>query len=127
MFSKLFRRKPADNPHAMLHESKGISSIQSRPENPTSSYSKNGFFYQLRYSTLPKCQERVGMQMLMITLAFFGSLGALAHHVYYQSLHGKQVEDPQWPTRGGIALSFFVKIALVASVEIAYKQQAWVS
>ncbi|KAI0594089.1 hypothetical protein F4775DRAFT_586354 [Biscogniauxia sp. FL1348] len=62
----------------------------------------------------------------MVSLALLGLLCALGHHLYYTRLHGKRVDDPQWPTRFGIALAFFVKVVLVGSVEIAYRQQVWV-
>ncbi|KAI0380440.1 hypothetical protein F5Y04DRAFT_271432 [Hypomontagnella monticulosa] len=62
----------------------------------------------------------------MVAQLFLGLFGALGHHLYYQRLDGQQAIDPQWPTRFGTALSFFVKAVLISSVEIAYKQQAWV-
>lgn len=67
------------------------------------------------------------VQFSMIGLAFLGLLAALAHHLYNASLSGREVSgDPQWPPRYGSALSFFVRMVLVGSVQIAYKQQAWV-
>ncbi|KAF3765664.1 hypothetical protein M406DRAFT_68088 [Cryphonectria parasitica EP155] len=66
------------------------------------------------------------MQASMVGLAVLGLLTALAHHLYNASLDGRRVSgDTQWPPRFGSALSFFVKAILIASVEIAYKQQAW--
>lgn len=64
----------------------------------------------------------------MLGLALLGVLTAVAHHLYNKSMHGVKVEgDPQWPPRFGNALSFFIKIVLIGAVQIAYKQQAWVS
>lgn len=64
----------------------------------------------------------------MIALALLGLLTALAHHLYNQSMDGREIlGDPEWPPRYGNALAFFVKAMLIASVQIAYKQQAWVS
>lgn len=66
----------------------------------------------------------------LILMVFFTLLGlscAIGHHFYYRALHGKEVQDPQWPTRLGIALAFFIKLVLLTSVDIAYKQQAWVT
>ncbi|KAI1759467.1 hypothetical protein GGR53DRAFT_142390 [Hypoxylon sp. FL1150] len=64
--------------------------------------------------------------ILMILFTFLGLSCALGHHFYYRSLHGKEVQDPQWPTRWGIALAFFIKLVLLTSLDIAYKQQAWI-
>lgn len=67
------------------------------------------------------------LQLSMIGLAFLGLFAALVHHLYNASLNGLKVSgDAQWPPRYGSALSFFVRLVLVASVQIAYKQQAWV-
>ena len=64
----------------------------------------------------------------MIALALVGFFGALGHHLYYTNLHGQVVASgTQWPPRFGIALAFFIKLSFVASVEIAYRQQVWVS
>lgn len=68
----------------------------------------------------------LSMPIYMVILAFLGLFGALGHHLYYQGLHGQQAQNAEWPTRFGIALAFFVKLTLVASVEIAFKQHAWV-
>jgi len=62
--------------------------------------------------------------MLLGVLA--GLLTAVGHHVYNSRLNGHAVGDPTWPQRYGSAFSFFVKFCLVGTVEIAYKQQAWV-
>lgn len=68
------------------------------------------------------------LQFSMIGLALLGLVTALAHHLYNHSMNGKEiVGDPEWPPRYGNALAFFVKAMLIASVQIAYKQQAWVS
>lgn len=72
--------------------------------------------------------NRFLLQFSMIGLAFMGFFTALAHHLYNASLSGKEVlGDAQWPPRYGSVLAFFVRLVLVASVQIAYKQQAWVS
>ncbi|KAI1084505.1 hypothetical protein F5B20DRAFT_591462 [Whalleya microplaca] len=63
----------------------------------------------------------------MCAFALLGFFGALGHHFYYERLHGQEVQDSQWPSRFGIALSFFVKTSLVLSVETAYKQQVWLT
>ncbi|KAH9986110.1 hypothetical protein F4779DRAFT_632448 [Xylariaceae sp. FL0662B] len=63
----------------------------------------------------------------MVAFVLVGFFGAPGHHFYYERLHGQEVQDSQWPSRFGIALSFFVKIALVGSVETAYKQRAWLT
>jgi len=63
----------------------------------------------------------------MIFLALAGFFGALGHHLYNKRLHGQEVKDVAWPQRFGIALAFFIKMVLVGSVQIAFKQRAWVS
>ncbi|KAI1360242.1 hypothetical protein F5Y08DRAFT_348922 [Xylaria arbuscula] len=64
----------------------------------------------------------------MIALTLVGFFGALGHHFYYTNLHGQVISrGTQWPPRFGLALAFFIKLSFVASVEIAYRQQVWVS
>ncbi|KAH9909637.1 hypothetical protein F4778DRAFT_712103 [Xylariomycetidae sp. FL2044] len=75
--------------------------------------------------TIRSCVARYGMPSQMVASALAGLLAALGHHLYYLRLHGQHVQDSDWPVRFGIALSFFVKVALAGSVEIAYKQQIW--
>lgn len=60
-------------------------------------------------------------------LAFCGFFGALGHHLYNQHLDGQEVIDSQWPQRWGLALAFFIKMVLVGSVQLSFKQRAWVS
>lgn len=68
------------------------------------------------------------MQFSMTGLAVLGLLIAIAHHLYNTTMNGQKVDgDPQWPPRYGNALAFLVKALLIGSVQIAYKQQAWVS
>ncbi|KAI0165237.1 hypothetical protein GGR52DRAFT_585255 [Hypoxylon sp. FL1284] len=63
---------------------------------------------------------------LMVLLTLLGLASAIGHHFYYQGLDGQVVQDAQWPPRFGIALAFFIKLVLLAALDIAYKQQAWV-
>lgn len=78
--------------------------------------------------TIQGWHNAFGMQLSMIGLAALGFLTALAHHLYNSSLNGNRIHgDPQWPPRFGSAMAFFVKLILISSVQIAYKQQAWVS
>jgi hypothetical protein len=70
---------------------------------------------------------RYGMPSQMVGLIFLGFFAALGHHLYYQNLHDQAVQDSHWPVRFGTAVAFFVKASFIASVEIAYRQQAWVS
>lgn len=62
----------------------------------------------------------------MVGLSVLGFFGALGHHLYYQGLHDQLVQDSQWPVRFGTAVAFFIKAAFISSIEIAYRQQAWV-
>ncbi|KAI1741957.1 hypothetical protein F4680DRAFT_464254 [Xylaria scruposa] len=70
-------------------------------------------------------QSRYGMPFLMVALAVLGFFAALGHHLYYQSLHDQLVQESQWPIRFGTALAFFIKASFIGSIEIAYRQQAW--
>ena len=63
---------------------------------------------------------------LMISLALLGLLAALGHHLFNSGLHGRKVQDAEWPQRWGIALAFFIKMVLTGAVQCAYTQSAWV-
>ncbi|KAI0102406.1 hypothetical protein GGR51DRAFT_527249 [Nemania sp. FL0031] len=76
-------------------------------------------------STIEDYLSQYNMPCLMFTLIVLGSLAALGHHLYYQGLHDQRVQDPQWPIRFGTAVAFLVKASFVGSVDIAYRQQAW--
>ncbi|TLD20766.1 hypothetical protein PspLS_08551 [Pyricularia sp. CBS 133598] len=67
-----------------------------------------------------------------IILLFFviGVGAAVGHHLYYRSLHGREVsseQEQQWAIRIGTGLAFSAKVALVASVVLAYTQRLWVT
>lgn len=126
MSTRPSEQDPAEDSHITQSGPGALQSSHLESENPANPDINTNVFHRLWYSALPRWKARFGMQSLMVALTLLGFLGALGHHLYYQSLHGQQAGDPQWPNRWGIALSSFVKIALVASVEIAYKQQAWV-
>lgn len=74
-----------------------------------------------------KLVARYLQPLVMVLLALLGLFAALGHHLYYRRLRGQEVQNAQWPPRFGIALAFFIKLALLTAVDIAYKQQAWVS
>lgn len=57
----------------------------------------------------------------MVTLLFLGVLGAVAHHLFYQSLDGKEAKGQLMMVRIGTALAFFTKAMLVGSVVVAYR------
>ncbi|OTB02440.1 hypothetical protein M426DRAFT_13586 [Hypoxylon sp. CI-4A] len=105
-----------DNDTATLAES--ISQATGETTTTTSPFKK---FTGLYARHLPQ----YGMLCLMSTLTLLGFFGALGHHLYYQSLHGHEGNDSQWPTRIGNGLSILVKTLFVASVDIAYKQLVW--
>ncbi|KAB5571774.1 hypothetical protein GE09DRAFT_1185340 [Coniochaeta sp. 2T2.1] len=65
--------------------------------------------------------------VVMIFLALGGLFGALGHHLYNVYLDGREVFDAQWPQRWGVALAFFIKMMLGASVQTAFKQRAWLT
>ncbi|KAI0452176.1 hypothetical protein F5B21DRAFT_527180 [Xylaria acuta] len=70
-------------------------------------------------------QSQYGMPFMMVALAALGLFGALGHHLYYQSFHDQLVQDSQWPIRFGTAVAFLIKASFIGSIEIAYRQQAW--
>ncbi|KAG0634740.1 hypothetical protein HOY80DRAFT_1025565 [Tuber brumale] len=61
----------------------------------------------------------------MVGLFILGLLGALLHHWFYLSLHGKGAEDQLIMVRFGTAFAFFTKAALVGSIVLAYRQRIW--
>ena len=66
------------------------------------------------------------MPACMVILTLVGICAMLGHHIYNSRLQGRQVKDPQWPQRWGLALSTFGKMCLAGAVEIAYRQRVWV-
>lgn len=63
----------------------------------------------------------------LISLFVLGVLGACVHHGFYLSLDGKEVKDQLWMVRVGTGMAFFVKMCLVGTVVLAYKQRIWYS
>ncbi|KAH6721522.1 hypothetical protein BKA61DRAFT_159962 [Leptodontidium sp. MPI-SDFR-AT-0119] len=63
----------------------------------------------------------------MPSLLVLGLFTMLGHHLFNDRLHGREVHDPQWPQRWGLALSTFGKVCLAGAVEIAYKQRLWIT
>lgn len=106
---------------------KKTATYQVTPITSTASAQPSKFSLVRVYTVVKEAYNAYWMQGSMIGLAILGLLSAMAHHLYNSSLDGRQVKgDPQWPPRYGSALSFFVKATLIASVQVAYKQQAWV-
>lgn len=58
---------------------------------------------------------------LMFGLLLSGFLGAVAHHLFYDSLDGKEAKNQLAMVRVGTALAFFTKATLVGSVVISYR------
>lgn len=58
---------------------------------------------------------------LMFGLLLSGFLGAVAHHLFYDSLDGKEAKNQLAMVRIGTALAFFTKATLVGSVVISYR------
>lgn len=57
----------------------------------------------------------------MFVLLLLGFLGAVSHHLFYDSLDGKEAKNQLGMVRIGTALAFFTKAMLVGSVVIAYR------
>ncbi|KAI0155353.1 hypothetical protein GGR57DRAFT_95136 [Xylariaceae sp. FL1272] len=63
--------------------------------------------------------------MVMYFLFVFGILGAVGHHLYYNSLQGKPADDQLFRLRYGVVLAFIAKAGLVTAVVVAFKQRIW--
>jgi hypothetical protein len=50
---------------------------------------------------------------------------AIGHHVFYQSLAGREATDQLQMLRYGTVLAYLTKACLVTSVIIAYRQRMW--
>jgi hypothetical protein len=62
---------------------------------------------------------------VMYALLLFGVVGAIGHHLYYNSLNGKPADDQLLRLRYGVVLAFIAKAGLVTAVIIAFKQRIW--
>lgn len=60
----------------------------------------------------------------MVGVFILGICGALGHHFFYWSLHGRPAENQLMMNRYGTAFAFFTKACLVGSVVLAYRS-AW--
>jgi hypothetical protein len=65
----------------------------------------------------------------MVGLLVIGTLLAVGHHLYYNSLAGHPVgkTSQQWANRYGTGFTFLVKTSLVSAVTTAYAQHIWVT
>ena len=73
----------------------------------------------------------------IIASLFMGVMLAIGHHLFYNSLHGRQartdgykilgsdISPQQMAVAGGTALAFLVKSALVTALSTAYLQLLW--
>jgi hypothetical protein len=61
----------------------------------------------------------------MGALFILGVIGAISHHIFYNSLHGQEAKDQLQKVRYGTALAFFTKATLVGSVILGYRQRIW--
>ncbi|KAF2009948.1 hypothetical protein BU24DRAFT_436840 [Aaosphaeria arxii CBS 175.79] len=58
-------------------------------------------------------------------LLLAGTSAALAHHFFYDYLHGRPAEEQLKMIRYGTAMAFFVKSTLVGAVIMSYRQRIW--
>jgi hypothetical protein len=63
----------------------------------------------------------------MISLFISGVIGAIAHHLFYHFLDGKEANNQLWMGRVGTGLAFYTKASLVGCVVLSYKQRIWYS
>jgi hypothetical protein len=79
-------------------------------------------------SRIPSYKSSYSVMLVLLILA---TLGAVAQHIFYSYLHGRQPDnffiDQVWVIRIGAALAYLVKSALVTSVAISFYQRCWFS
>ncbi|KAH7148237.1 hypothetical protein EDB81DRAFT_649607 [Dactylonectria macrodidyma] len=63
----------------------------------------------------------------MFCLIMIGSLLAIAHHLFYNYLDGKEAENQAFVLRCGTALAFLAKAHLSMAAVLAYRQRAWMT
>ena len=66
----------------------------------------------------------------MLGLFFMGMATSIAHHIFYDSLDGKDVGTTmaqEWAIRIGTGMAFIIKASLAAAVGVAYTQRLWVT
>lgn len=61
----------------------------------------------------------------MVICLFLGVAGALAHHLLYYHLHGREATKQEWWLRLGQFLAFVAKASFVVAVLVAHQQVAW--
>jgi len=61
----------------------------------------------------------------MFLFLFLGIIGAVSHHAFYASLHGREATDQLRMLRYGAVLSFLTKACLSGAVLLAFRQRVW--
>ncbi|KAF4947196.1 hypothetical protein FSARC_14015 [Fusarium sarcochroum] len=88
-----------------------------------------------KYPKTSKWHVRWQTPAKMLALFGLGTLSAIGHHLFYESLNSTPVrtahdgspayKTQEWISRYGLAFAFITKILLASSVAIAYKQHIW--
>ena len=66
----------------------------------------------------------------MFGLFSVGIATSVAHHIFYDSLDGKDVGTTmaqEWAIRIGTGMAFIIKASLAAAIGVAYTQRLWVT
>jgi hypothetical protein len=87
-----------------------------------------GNSFKRSMSRIPSHKSSYSVMLVLLILA---TLGAVAQHIFYSYLDGRQPDDffidQVWVIRIGAALAYLVKSALVTSVAISFYQRCWFS
>ncbi|KAI0152659.1 hypothetical protein GGR57DRAFT_469881 [Xylariaceae sp. FL1272] len=78
-----------------------------------------------RTAVLSRRRKLLQHPVTMYLLYLLGILGAISHHLYYNSLDGEPADDQLNKLRYGVVLAFTAKAGLVTAVVISFKQRIW--
>ncbi|KAH0563524.1 hypothetical protein GP486_001904 [Trichoglossum hirsutum] len=98
-----------------------VSSSRTRQRNDPSTE----HLVRMRSRTVATWKIHWYMPTAMGGLLILGVLGAVSHHLFYRSLHGKPATNQLLKVRFGTAFAFFTKSMLVGSSVVAYRQRIW--
>ncbi|KAI1070290.1 hypothetical protein LB507_010327 [Fusarium sp. FIESC RH6] len=102
------------------------------PEEHVASERKRGIWPSLRASTTHKYHSFLKSWAIytskpwnMCLLVLIGAAFAIGHHLFYDSLDGKEAINQSRMLRYGTALAFFAKASFGTAAAMAFQQRAW--
>jgi hypothetical protein len=111
-------------PRKSVGSTPSISSVSSsRPRQRSDPMTENLVRMRSRATAVWKIHWY--MPTAMVSLLILGVLGAVSHHLFYWSLHGKPATNQLLKVRFGTAFAFFTRSMLVGSSVVAYRQRIW--